>query len=180
MERVPGQVAFFREGLQRYAEASETVKYFQECVSDAIARTFEAKVGWKHFVPVLTEGRLEIRRAPGRVYLSSYILGTVHNRSMDRAWMTLGLYWDPPQVGNGSAVVAAAYVSDESGRQMLDLYHQSPGGPLTVGPLYNRRERRLIMVANADFDPDLSFRQLLDAADEALASSETSAPTEGD
>lgn len=159
---------FFREGLLRYAEARETVTYFQTCVQEAIAAAFEAKSTWAHFIPTRTEPdqRLEVGKGMGVVFIQSYIAGTIPCRAVNsKVWLSLGVYWNAPL--KPSSVVAASHCWLDAG-PWVPFRSVAAGREVSVAALYKKNERRLVVPAGEGFDPETSFGLLLDATDEAL------------
>src|SRR5688572_15648261 len=108
--------AFIREGLSRYAEARNTISYFQTCVYDAIASAFEGKLDWKNFQPSRADGGLEPAKAIGSVFIHSYVAGSIPARGItDKTWLSLGVYWNAPHRPAGSIVAAAQCWADTKG-----------------------------------------------------------------
>lgn len=166
MAEAMDKVAFIREGLSRYADARDTVNYFQTCVYDALMAAFEAKESWKHFEPIRTKDGFQSGRAPGAVFLHAYIAGHVPSRDIkEKAWLSLGLYWNPRF--RPKSVVAATLCWVDGGG--LARFNPPPAsGSIALAPLFKRSELRLVMEAGPGFDPEVSFGELLDASDEAL------------
>ena len=165
---------FIREGLSRYAEARETVSYFQTCVYDALMSAFDAKTNWTHFEPVRRNNGFESGKAPGAVFLHAYIAGHVPCRNIkEKAWLSLGLYWNARC--RPKSVVAASMCWIDGGGPVVPFNHPKSRSGFGIGPLYRRSEMRLIMEAGPDFSPEMSFADLLDASDEALGPVENDA-----
>lgn len=161
------KAGFIREGLFRYAEARETVNYFQTCVYEALMSAFEAKADWKHFHPVRNKDGFESGKAPGAVFLHAYIAGHVPSRHIkEKAWLSLGLYWNARF--RPKSVVAATLCWLDGGGPVMPFIAPASGGGIYLAPLYKKSEQRLILDAGPDFNPDIYFVELLDAADEAL------------
>ena len=170
------ELAFFREGLSRYAVARETVEYFEQRVLEAIFNAFETRSAWTHFQPVRKKGSLEFGKGKGNVFISACILGAVITRNIPKAWLGLSLNWNPPLVkgvGNAPVTAVAACHCNTTNADGLStpvaFNEPASEGLISLGPLNRRREEpRFWLVASDTFDPDESFGLLLDAADAAL------------
>lgn len=168
---------FFREGLRRYAAARETVTYFQESVYNAIAKAFEQKQMWTYFEPARPDGNFESGKGMGAVFIHGYIAGRVPNRDPGKkAWLSLGLHWNTP-LFREAPVVAVAQCWFDAGSSPVPFTAAPAGTGTKIGALYRKSDRRLLLPANHEFDPDTDFARLLDAADSALGPFDT--PVEG-
>lgn len=180
MDEKLSQLEFLREGLARYADARETVNYFQTSILEALFRVFEAKMNWKNFEPVRVEGNLESAKYIGNVYITAYIAGTLRNRKSanEKVFISLGLYWNPPLRRSASVVAYSACWTEKN--TPVPFNPPKPGSGVTLGSIGKKSERYILLEPGTDFDPDVSFALLLDAADDALGIAETVGDTVGD
>lgn len=162
------RAAFVREGLLHYEKARQTINHFHGCIYDMLADGFAEREQWKHFHPRRLQGELQIGKAPGAVYLSSYIAGDLPERgNPGKAWLSAGIYWSAPLRRSASPVLSATCWLD--GQQGSISFNQPRGlQHVLLGALYRRNERRLIIELTPDADIERLLADLLDAADEAL------------
>jgi len=170
------EIAFFREGLSHYPDARETVDYFENCVQEAISAAFDAKTTWKRFQPVRDSGgSLQKAKLTGPVdrYISVNIAGTLPSRNgdTDKVWIVLGLCWNPRC--RPARTVAYCYGASEKSTSVPLLDLPVRDRRLVIGPLNRKTERRLLLDADDDFDPDEAFPLLLDSLDDAMGVVET-------
>ena len=163
------QTAFLREGLKHYPGAKETVDYFQTCVQEAFSRAFEAKKVWRNFQPVRPE--FESSRWTASTYMHAYIAGALPKRDVEKAWLSLGLFWNPPLLRR--PVVAACHCWIAETDTWVPLRRPRSEGDLALGRFWKGDNgQRLFLELGDDFDPEVSFGLLLDAADDALGPTE--------
>lgn len=162
--------AFVREGLFRYAEARETVKFFESCIYELLMRTFESKVSWAHFQPLRTQNGLELTKAPGALHV--YLAGHVPGRSLlTKVWLDIGIVWNPTLRRSKAVVLCANCWIDKTGAAVPFNAPPSVTGP-QIGGLYRRSERKLLLDVAPDSDIEQLLAELLDAADDALGPEE--------
>lgn len=173
-------IEFLRTGLSRYADARETVDYFETATTKAIVAAFEAKANWKNFQPIREAGSLQSGNATGSVdrFIHAFLAGTVpsRNEGKEKMWIYLGLYWKPPRRPN-ARVVAATHAVFEKGIPVPLLDAPSRNKQIGLGPLFRKNDRRLWVEPGDDFDPAEIFALLLDSVDEALAVNEAAGRT---
>ena len=168
------KIEFLRAGLSRYPDARETVDYFETTVMEAIFAAFEAKTSWKNFQLVRSaDGSLVSGKAIGPVarFINAYIAGALPNRNdgKDRVWLSLGLFWRTPRRPNADVVAVADCWFDGGGPvPRVDL--PSRDSRVSIGAVYKKGERRLVLEPREDFDPAEAFAILLDSMDDALVS----------
>ena len=170
------EITFFREGLSHYPDARETVDYFENCVQEAISTAFDAKTNWKKFQPVRDSGgSLQKTKVTGPVdrYISVNVVGTLPNRigGAERVWIVLGLCWNPRCRPARSVAFCYGVTEKSTAVQLLDLPARDKR--LVIGPLNRKSERRLLLDADDDFDPDEVFPLLLDSVEDAMVVAET-------
>lgn len=167
------RIDFLRTGLTRYADARETVDYFETTMMDSIVAAFEAKTDWTNFQPIRdSDGHLQFGKAIGPVdrFVHAYIAGALPTRNEKRrAYLSLGVYWNPRQFKSARVVAASQCWMGEKGGVVSFLDLDSRDTRLVLGSIHKRGERRVLLEVNDGFEPVEDFALLLDSADDALA-----------
>jgi hypothetical protein len=168
---------FLRLGVSKYPDAWATVDAFENEIFSAIKAAFEEKAPWAGFEPRLVNGSVDFKKLIGRElrWMSGSVIGTL--ASLDGPQLgeiNLGVFWNPPHQSH-SVVAACAPWLGKSWMAMRWPEQRQP--PLEVGPLYNKNERRLYVGLSRQTELREAFTMLLDAVDNALATSSSERST---
>lgn len=165
------KLAFLHAGLDRYADARETVDYFETAVQELLLLTLRSKETWKHFRPTKTSGQFEFGKSTGPAdrFIAAWIGGDRPGPEGKplRTWMCLGLYWNQPLVPKAH-VIAAAHAWGDKGRfvHLADRPDRDPRVELV--PTNKMSERRLVVGPLGDVEIQDALALLLTALDDAL------------
>jgi hypothetical protein len=179
MAHKTNELEFFRTGLLRYADARDTVDYFESSVQKALLGAFNGKADWRHFVPDRdSSGNLVTGKGLGISdrFISVWMAGTLLSRKADsgrRVWVGMSVYWRPPQRTSASVVVSChAWFEGNGLVPLLDVPDRDRR--VLIGTTDRRNERKLFIEPAEDFDPSDAFSLLLASLDNGLASESSS------
>jgi len=150
---------FVRAGLERYPDARATVTFFEDTVSKAIMGALQQQP-WRTFRPSNSpKGGLAISKGKGDTFLQAWLEGSTRYLGGKVRYVYLGVYWENP-------VVAAVGIFDERWKK-LPL---RPPAMLSPSIRFAPSDQSLGIEIGQEFDPDVDFRNLLDALERALES----------
>jgi hypothetical protein len=177
-------IEFLRTGVVRYPDARETVDYFETVMMDEIFAAFNARNPWKHFRPLSKDGDLELGKGVGPGadrYVQAYIAGALPSRELEKVWLSLGVYWNPPRLPNSRAVAACTCWIAGGGGAVAFREVPTRDQRVLIAPIYKRdpHRRLLLELREQSFNPALDFALLLDSADEGLGRTDSDEPPVG-
>ena len=163
------ELEFVRLGLQRYPAARETVDLFEDTIVKKMLAALN-EMPWKHFQPARDGGQLQSGKSFGanERWVATFVVGSIPaTHGMEKVWLSLGVYWNAPR-RTSAGPVAASWCNLDKGVpvQLKDVSSRDPR--LSVGPLFKKTERRLLLPLGDDFDPAETFPLLVTSLDDAL------------
>lgn len=159
---------FIRDGLSRYAQARDTIEYFESRMHEVLRQTFDERTTWKNFRRARdTNGDL-LPPITGRSgaqtrWLWAYVEG--EKRGDEKTFLTLGLCWNPPKVPN-PVVLYSAFTTGAG--KLVNLTDRPDRDPRVRLGSIDRNERRAFLVPTADFDAASDLAVLLEATDAGI------------
>lgn len=153
----PSTLEFVRSGLERYPDARATVAFFEDTISKAIISALQQQP-WRTFQPNTSpKGGLAISKGKGDTFLQAWLEGSTRYLGGRVRYVYLGVYWENP-------VVAAVGIFDERWRK---LPLRPPVG-LSPSIQFAPSDQSLGIELGQEFQPEVDFRNLLDALEGAL------------
>lgn len=147
---------FVRVGLDRYPDARETVRFFEETIHKSIVDALQQRP-WRTFRPSSSlKGGQAISKNKGDTFLHAWIEGSTERQSSVR-FVYLGIYWEDP-------VVAAVGLWGEKWKKLSIR----PPNSLDRGIWFNPSDQSLSLHVGKEFEPDADFNRLLDALEDAM------------
>ncbi len=158
--------AFFREGLARYAPASDAVETFEREVQERLLRTLEGKDDWRNFRPRRGE------RGRGKALSSGTWSGATgrtifafHQCAAENdGYIDLKLWWGSPRARDGVLICAGRW---DAGYRPRHLVLADPAPPIVCAPI-DQGKAYLFAPLGADGDVERLGRLMLDELDRAL------------
>ena len=147
---------FVRTGLLRYADARETVRFFEETINKSVIDALQQR-RWRTFRPSTKDpGGLEIGKGKGDTFLQAWLQGSTKPNGKLRI-VVLGIYWEDP-------VIAAAGLWNEKWRKHPVKAPSAPDERIKFNP----SDQRLSLEVGKEFEPSADFKRLLDALEDVI------------